>query len=114
MIPTEDNRFDVDVSLGTTIVLGTLAKKVTTWNFINVPTETGRLLTAKLMLIGSPTSTYGDNFVVDGVVENGGQIKWLNRTSPVASDGIDILSFMLVRGDSGFVQVLGQGQTKFQ
>jgi len=95
----------VDLSLGT-IFTGSLASSVTTWAFTNLPTTNGKLLTITLILQGNASFTYGDACSVNGTAITNG-VKWSLGSAPTSTANIDILSFIIMKDNSGTVYVIG-------
>jgi hypothetical protein len=99
----------IDVSLGT-IFTGSLASSVTTWAFTNVPTTNGKLSTITLILQGNASFTYGDACSVNGTAITNG-VKWSGATVPTATVNIDILSFIIMKDNSGTTYIIGTSTT---
>ena len=99
----------IDTSQGTAFC-GALSNPVTTWAFTNVPTTNGKLITVTVILQGSATNTYGDACSVNGTsITNG--VKWAGGLAPTSTNNIDIISFILMKDNSGTVFVIGSSST---
>jgi hypothetical protein len=101
----------INTLLGT-CVLGTLTSSVTSWNFTNVPTDSGKSTMVSVVLSGNTAYTYGDACTVNGASVSGG-IKWCAGIVPTSTSGTDIISFLIIRDQSGTVQVFGSATTNF-
>jgi hypothetical protein len=101
----------INTLLGT-CVLGTLNSSVTLWDFTNVPTDSGKSTMVSVVLSGNTAYTYGDACTVNGASVSGG-IKWCAGIVPTATSGTDIISFLIIRDQSGTVQVFGSATTNF-
>ena len=103
------NTLTIDTSQGTAFC-GYLSSSVTTWAFTNVPTTNGKLITVTLILQGSSTNTYGDACSVNGTAISGG-VKWSGSSAPTATNNIDIISFIIMKDNSGTIYVIGSPST---
>ena len=72
----------------------------------------GQSITVTLILEGNTAATYGDACTVDGdAVSNG--IRWSGGSPPLSTTNTDILTFVIVKDNSGNTRVYGQGNTDF-
>ena len=95
-----------------TVYLGTLSASVTTWAFTSVPATNGKIVTITMIIAGAVARTYGDACTVNGVSVSGG-VKWSGGTSPYSTAGTDILTFVIVRDNSGVTNVFGFSAPQF-
>jgi len=101
----------LDVNVGT-LVLGALSASVTTWAFTNVSASNSKATTVSVILEGNSARTYGDACSVNGVSISGG-IKWVGGSAPTASNGVDVISFTIMKDASGNIKVLGSSSVNF-
>jgi hypothetical protein len=101
----------IDTSLGT-VFLGDLSASVTTWAFTNVPTANSKATTITAIIDGDTAQTYGDACTVNGSAVSGG-IKWNGGSTPTATNNYDIITFSIVRDNSGTVIVFGSSDTNY-
>jgi len=99
----------IDTSQGT-VFCGVLSNSVTTWAFTNVPTTNGKLITVTLILQGNTSYTYGDACSVNGTSITGG-VKWSGSSPPASTNNIDIISFTIMKDNSGTIYVIGSTTT---
>lgn len=99
------NVFEIDLTEGTTI-LGTLDDSVDEWSFINVPSDVGKAYTVTLILEGDSNNTYGSDVSVNSSPVAAG-VLWSGGDGPTASDGNDVITFIIVRDASGDIKVFG-------
>jgi len=99
----------IDVSRGT-ILLGDLDFTVTTWSFINFPTQNNRATTITAVVDGDTAQTYGSFCTVNGIPVADG-IRWSGGNAPTATNFYDLLVFNIVRDESGKVSVFGSATT---
>lgn len=99
----------IDTSQGT-VFCGFISSSVTTWAFTNVPATNGKLITVTLILQGSATNTYGDACSVNGTAISNG-VKWTGGSPPTSTNNIDIISFIIMKDNSGTVYVIGTTTT---
>jgi hypothetical protein len=60
----------------------------------------------------SDLNTYGDACTVNGIsISNG--IKWAGGSAPSASDNFDIITFTIVKDNSGNINVFGMGSVNY-
>ena len=111
LTPTS-NALTVDLS-GANTVLGTPANTaINEWVFTNVGVDPGQSKTVTLILDANTAATYGDVCSVDGTpITNG--VQWSGGSPPLATSNNDILTFIIVRDNSGITKVFGQGNTDF-
>lgn len=111
LTPTS-NVLTVDLS-GANTVLGTPANTaINEWAFTNVGVDPGQSKTVTLILDANTAATYGDVCSVDGTpITNG--VQWSGGSPPLATSNNDILTFIIVRDNSGITKVFGQGNTDF-
>ncbi len=101
----------IDTSLGT-VFLGDLSASVTTWAFTNVPTANSKATTITVIIDGDTAQTYGDSCTVNGSAVSGG-IKWNGGSTPTATNNYDIITFSIVRDNSGTVIVFGSSDMNY-
>jgi hypothetical protein len=101
----------IDTSLGT-VFLGDLDASVTTWAFTNVPTANGKATTITVIIDGDTAQTYGDACSVNGSSISGG-IKWNGGSTPTATNNYDLITFSIVRDNSGTVIVFGSSDMNY-
>ena len=98
---------------GANTLLGTpTSNAITTWAFTGVGLSNGQSKTLTLVLDANTAATYGDACTVDGVAISTG-VQWSGGSPPVATSNTDILTFVLIRDNSGVTKVFGQGNTDF-
>ena len=98
---------------GANTLLGTpTSNAITTWAFTGVGLTNGQSKTLTLVLNANTAATYGDACTVDGVAISTG-VQWSGGSPPVATSNTDILTFVLIRDNSGVTKVFGQGNTDF-
>ena len=82
------------------------------WAFTGVGLSNGQSKTVTLILTANAAATYGDACSVDGnPVSNG--VQWSGGSPPIATSNTDILTFVIIRDNSGVTKVFGQGNTDF-
>lgn len=96
---------EIDLSEGR-VVLGALNASVTEWDFINVPTGNGKVISVTVLLEGNSTYTYGSDVSVNTVSVPAG-VLWSGGSAPTSSDGNDILTFVISRDAAGDIKVFG-------
>jgi len=101
----------IDTS-NSTVAVGILTTTVTTWNFINVNTESSKSITITLIIDSSSLITYGENCNVNGTPISGG-VRWPGGIAPIPTDNEDIVSFAIVKDSSGTVRVYGSASLNF-
>lgn len=85
---------------------------IDTWAFTGVNLNSGQSKTITLILTANTTATYGDICTIDGLsVTNG--VQWSGGSPPISTANTDILTFVIVRDNSGILKVFGQGNTDF-
>ena len=98
---------------GANTILGTPASTaINKWAFTSVSLSNGESVTLTLILAGNTAATYGDDCSVDGVDISTG-VQWSGGSPPTATSNTDILTFIIVRDNSGVTKVFGQGNTDF-
>lgn len=98
---------------GANTLLGTpTSNAITTWRFTGVGLTNGQSKTLTLVLDANTAATYGDACSVDDVAISTG-VQWSGGSPPVATSNTDILTFVLIRDNSGVTKVFGQGNTDF-
>ena len=95
-----------------TVFLGDLDASVTTWAFTNVPTANGKATTITVIIDGDTAQTYGDACSVNGSSISGG-IKWNGGSTPTATNNYDLITFSIVRDNSGTVIVFGSSDMNY-
>jgi hypothetical protein len=95
---------------GTTSSTGSPA--INDWAFTNCNLSNGESVTISLILAANTAATYGDGCSVDGnVISNG--VAWSGGSPPIATSNTDILTFIIMKDNSGVTRVFGQGNTDF-
>lgn len=88
------------------IILGTSSTSFSNWNFTDVDTSPGKVITVTLILNASTAYTYADTCSVNGVAVTGG-VLWPQGVKPVASSGDDFITFIIVTDNTGVTKVYG-------
>ena len=98
---------------GSNTILGTPATQaINEWAFTGVNLVNGQSITLTVILDSNTAAIYGDACSVDGTsVTNG--VRWSGGSPPIATSNTDILTFVIVRDNSGVTRVFGQGNTDF-
>jgi len=98
---------------GSNTIVGTpAAQSIDEWEFTGVNLSNGQSKTVTLILSANTSAIYGDACTVDGAsITNG--IQWSGGSPPDATSNTDILTFVIVRDNSGVTKVFGQGNTDF-
>jgi hypothetical protein len=98
---------------GSNTILGTPATSaINEWAFTGVNLVNGQSITLTVILDSNTAATYGDACSVDGTsVTNG--VRWSGGSPPISTSNTDILTFVIVRDNSGVTRVFGQGNTDF-
>jgi len=98
---------------GANTLLGTpTTDAINEWNFTGVGLSNGQSKTITLILNANTAAIYGDACTVDGTsITNG--VEWSGGSPPLATSNTDILSFIIIRDNSGVTRVFGQGNTDF-
>ena len=98
---------------GANTILGTPATQaINEWSFTNCNLSNGESITVSLILAANAAATYGDDCSVDGTpISNG--VQWSGGSPPISSSNTDILTFIIVKDNSGVTRVFGQGNTDF-
>lgn len=98
---------------GANTILGTPATQaINEWSFTGVNLTNGQSKTITLILAGNTAATYGDDCSVDGSpITNG--VQWSGGSPPLATSNTDILTFVILKDNSGVTKVFGQGNTDF-
>ena len=95
--------FTFDVSQGS-VVLGGITTTVTSWDFTNVNGQNGKATTVTLINNAGTGYTYGDACRVNGAaIANG--VKWVGGNPPPSTNNDDILTFSIVRDNTGVTRV---------
>jgi len=76
-----------------------------TANFINLPTEDNRAITANIVISQGITGYSPTSVQIEGVSKT---IKWANGTYSVSSNKVDVVGFTFIRTGAIWSQVLGQ------
>ena len=95
-----------------TVYLGTLSASVTTWAFTSVPVTNGKIVTITMIIAGAVARTYGDACTINGTSVGGG-VKWSGGVPPYSTANTDILTFVIVRDNSGVTNVFGFSAPQF-
>ena len=101
----------VDTALGNAI-LGTLNASIGTWAFTNANSSNSTVTTVTVVLAGNVLFQYGDGCTVNGTTVSGG-VQWSGGTTPAATGGTDIITFIIIRDSGGTVRVFGSATTNF-
>ena len=98
---------------GSNTILGTPATQaINEWAFTGVNLVNGQSITLTVILDSNTAAIYGDACTVDGTsITNG--VRWSGGSPPIATSNTDILTFVIVRDNSGVTRVFGQGNTDF-
>ena len=102
----------VNIAGANTLLGAPTSNAITTWAFTGVGLTNGQSKTLTLVLDANTAATYGDACTVDGVSISTG-VQWSGGSPPVATSNTDILTFVLIRDNSGVTKVFGQGNTDF-
>ena len=99
---------------GTNTICGTTSSgsQILKWEFTGVGLSNGQSKTITLVLNANTVATYGDSCSVDGVDINTG-VRWSGGSAPDSTSNTDILTFVIIRDNSGVTRVYGQGNTDF-
>ena len=76
-----------------------------TANFINLPTEDGRAITATIIVEQGPTGYIPNLIQIEGVTQT---VKYSNGTFSPSTNKVDIIGFSFIRLSGSWVQVFGQ------
>jgi len=106
------NVLTVNLAGANTIVGAPTSDAIDTWAFTGVNLNNGQSKTLTLVLTANTSATYGDACSIDGVAVTNG-VQWSGGSPPVATANTDILTFVLIRDNSGVLKVFGQGNTDF-
>lgn len=101
----------IDATDGT-IAVGFLTTTVSTWAFTGINTETSKSTTITLIIDSSSLITYGEQCTVNGSSIPGG-VRWPGGIAPSPTDNEDILSFAIIKDNSGTLRVYGSGSLNF-
>lgn len=101
----------IDVS-SATVAVGILTTSVTSWEFTGVSTENSKATTITLIADSSSLITYGELCKVNGQTVSGG-VRWPGGVAPIPTDNEDIISFAIVRDNSGSIRVYGSISLNF-
>ena len=103
---------------GANTILGTTpTTSINTWAFTTADPDgntlqNGQSITVTVIIDANTAASYGDACTVDGnAVTNG--VQWSGGSPPLATSNTDILSFIIVKDNSGVTRVFGQGNTDF-
>jgi hypothetical protein len=106
------NVLTINVAGSNTILGKPTTSAINTWAFTGIGLTNGQSITVTLILEGNTAATYGDACTVDGdAVSNG--IRWSGGSPPLSTTNTDILTFVIVKDNSGNTRVYGQGNTDF-
>ena len=106
-----DGSLSIDVS-SSTVAVGILTTSVTSWEFTGVSTENSKATTITLIADSSSLITYGELCKVNGQTVSGG-VRWPGGVAPIPTDNEDIISFAIVRDNSGSIRVYGSISLNF-
>lgn len=101
----------IDASKGT-IAVGFLTTTVSTWDFTGINTENSKSTTVTLIVDSSSLITYGEQCSVNGSPISGG-VRWPGGIAPTPTDNEDILSFAIIKDNTGEMRVYGSGSLNF-
>jgi hypothetical protein len=111
LTPTS-NTLSINVAGSNTVLGKPVTQAINTWAFTGVGLTNGQSITVTLILEGNTAATYGDACTVDGdAVANG--VRWSGGSPPLSTTNTDILTFVIVKDNSGNTRVYGQGNTDF-
>ena len=102
----------INIAGANTLVGSPTSNAITTWAFTGVGLTNGQSKTLTLILDANTAATYGDACTVDGIAVSTG-VQWSGGSPPIATSNNDILTFIIVRDNSGVTKVFGQGNTDF-
>ena len=102
----------VNIAGANTLLGTTTANAITTWNFTGVNLVNGQSKTITLIITANTAATYGDACNVDSTAISTG-VQWSGGSPPIATSNTDILTFIIVKDNSGVTKVFGQGNTDF-
>lgn len=106
------NILTINVAGSNTILGKPTTSAINTWAFTGASLINGQSITVTLILEGNTAATYGDACTVDGdAIPNG--IRWSGGSPPLSTTNTDILTFVIVKDNSGNTRVFGQGNTDF-
>ena len=106
------NILTVNVAGANTICGTPATQAINEWAFTGVGLVNGQSKTITLILASNTAATYGDDCSVDGTpITNG--VQWSGGSPPISTSNTDILTFIIVRDNSGNTRVFGQGNTDF-
>jgi len=106
------NVLTVNIAGANTICGTPTTDAIDTWAFTGVNLNSGQSKTITLILTANTSATYGDACSIDGVAVTNG-VQWSGGSPPVSTANTDILTFVVIRDNSGIVKVFGQGNTDF-
>lgn len=98
---------------GANTICGTPATQaINEWSFTGFNLSNGQSKTITLILSANTAATYGDDCSVDGTpITNG--VQWSGGSPPISTSNTDILTFVIIKDNSGVTKVFGQGNTDF-
>ena len=111
------NTLNVTTAGANTLLGTTPTTAINTWAFDTADPDgnllqNGQSITVTVIIDANAAATYGDVCTVDGnSVTNG--VQWAGGSPPLATSNTDILSFIVMKDNSGVVRVFGQGNTDF-
>ena len=98
---------------GSNTICGTPSSDaINEWAFTGVGLSNGQSKTVTLVLSANTAATYGDACNVDSTAISTG-VQWSGGSPPIATSNTDILTFIIVKDNSGVTKVFGQGNTDF-
>ena len=95
--------FTIDVSQGS-VVCGVATTSISSWAFTNVSGQNGKATTATLIINAGVGYTYGDPCTVNGATIATG-IRWVGGNPPPSTANEDILTFSIIRDNTGVTRV---------
>ena len=106
------NILTINLAGANTICGSPTTDAINEWAFTGVGLVNGQSKTVTLVLSANTAATYGDACSVDGnPVSNG--VQWSGGSPPISTSNTDILTFVIIRDNSGVTKVFGQGNTDF-
>ena len=106
------NVLTLDLSGANTLLGAPANTAINEWAFTNVGVTPGQSKTVTVILDANTAATYGDACSVDGAAVSNG-VQWSGGSPPLATSNNDVLTFIIVRDNSGITKVFGQGNTDF-
>ena len=111
------NTLNITTAAANTICGTTPTTAINTWAFTTADPDgntlqNGQSITVTVIIDANTAASYGDACTVDGNSIVSG-VQWAGGSPPLATSNTDILSFIIIKDNSGVVRVYGQGNTDF-